>query len=114
MDIRPLAYLRAAYGAALLAAPRALLYPAARNRVDRAALAFARVLGARQVGEALLITERGAQEGWARAGAAVDALHAVTTVALAVARPERRRLALANAAVAMVLTAEGLRETARS
>lgn len=110
MGIRPLAYLRTAYGAVLLAAPRALLESAARNRIDRAALVFARVLGVRQLMEALLITERGPQGRWARAGAAVDGLHAVTTLALAVAKPARRRLALANAFVAIVLAPEGLHE----
>ncbi len=94
----------------LISAPGLLLRELAHARVDRAALAFARVLGARQLLEALLIAGPRADCRRLRIGAAVDAVHAVTAIVLAVTRPRHRRLALANAVVAAALAAEGLRE----
>lgn len=104
---------RIVYGAVLLARPEALLLPVARGSVDARARAFARVLGVRQLAEAVLLGER-PRAGWRLAGACVDALHALTMAAVAALDPGRRRPAAANAAVAGLLAIEGAREWRRT
>ncbi|GAB2568032.1 hypothetical protein Aab01nite_44000 [Paractinoplanes abujensis] len=93
---------RAGWGAALLLVPEPLLRRAAGAPVPAAATTVARVLGTRQLVQAVVMT---AVPGRRAAGlsAAVDALHAATGVALAVASPRWRRIALADAAFATVL-----------
>lgn len=97
--------LRAAYGAALLAAPRATLRHVPGADTGGGVPVFARVLGARQLAEAWLT--RGGRATPATVGAAVDAIHAATAVGLAVVDGRHRPLALANAAVATLLAADG-------
>ncbi len=91
-------------GASLLIAPETLLGDLHNQRVDRAARMFARVLGARHVAEAAVLARRHTHE-WILAGAAVDAMHALTMVLLAWLRPPRRELALSSATGATLLAA---------
>src|SRR3954447_14126230 len=93
---------RAAYGLALLAAPRRALGGTRLGAGEPGAVAFARVLGARQLAEAAVLARRPAG-GAVRArrreprmlllGAGVDALHGVSMLALCALSPRRRRLA---------------------
>jgi hypothetical protein len=96
---------RLVYGLSLIVRPEALIRPLS-GQVDRASRTFARVLGLRQVAEAVVLRHHTGPR-WATAGACVDGIHAATMVALA-ARGGHRRLAIANASVATVLTALGL------
>jgi hypothetical protein len=72
--------------------------------------AFARVLGLRQLAEAMLLARHRRSGRWPLAGAAVDAVHAVTVAVIAAHSERRRGLAPLNFATASALTAEGLRE----
>jgi hypothetical protein len=100
---------RLLYGSALVLAPDALLGELHAGAVDRRARTFARVLGARQVIEAMLVGP-GASPRRIRLGAAVDGVHALTMVTLAAVDPRRRGLAGANALVATALALLGLEE----
>lgn len=109
-SLRVVAVARATYGSALLIAPRPILGLFGRERPHRGAVAFARILGARQLTEAILLELHGS-ESWIAAGAAVDAIHAITALALAGLRDDAEQTndLLANAAVATALALEGLR-----
>jgi hypothetical protein len=98
--------LRLGYGIALLVWPNLVGRPFSGGPLDRPSRAFARVLGARQILEALVL-RRHRRRNWVLGGAAVDGLHAVTMLGLAARDRRHRRLALANAAVAAAFTAEG-------
>jgi hypothetical protein len=111
--MKPRYALRIAVGALLIAKPRAVLSDLPHERIDRSAMLFARVLGARNVVEGLVLGER-PSPGLIRAGAVVDSLHALTMAGLAVARPERRKLALANLATASALAFEGFHRARRA
>jgi len=107
--VRGLTAIRACWGAALLIAPGAVLGALAHQQIDRPARAFARILGARDLVQAATIARRPTR-GWILGGAAVDATHATTMVALAWMLPDRRRLALTNAVTAGAFAAAGLYE----
>jgi hypothetical protein len=96
----PIAPLHAAYGAVLLFAPRVLTqaFPGA----DARTIAFARILGARHLTEAAILS-RHRSARWLAAGGAVDAAHAATMIGIAAWLPARRRSALANSAIAATL-----------
>jgi hypothetical protein len=99
-----LSLLRATWGAALVAVPRLLLPPPR----DRAAVAVARVLGARQLAEAAVLRrERSAGRRWV--GVVVDAVHAGTAVAAGLRWPRRREQAALNVVTAVALAALGAR-----
>ncbi len=100
------------WGAALLSAPRTILGDLPYCRLDRPARAVARVLGARHLAEAV-VTGRGRSRGLILAGAAVDAIHAVTFAALASLRPGRRKLALTNVTTASAFALAGVVEYRR-
>lgn len=102
-----LTLVRAAWGAALLLAPGRVLSALPHQQIDRSACAFARVLGARNLAQAAVIARRPTR-GWILAGAAVDATHATTMVALALLKPDRRKLALTNIATAGAFASAGL------
>lgn len=104
-----LSWVQTLLGGALLLAPRFVLASVGHERIDRPAVAFARVLGARHLLQVAVMGRRPAR-GRTLAGAAVDAIHASTMAGLAVARADRRRFALANAAVASALAVAGVRE----
>jgi hypothetical protein len=105
--LRALIALRACLGATLLAAPRVLLGDLPHQRIDRTACVFARMLGARHLLEAAVLARRHTH-GWLLLGAAVDATHSLSMLALARLRPDRRELALSNAAMAAVLAGQGV------
>lgn len=93
----------AAWGGALLGVPGALVHRLTGRRADEAETVVARVLGARQLLQAAAVGRWPHRAG--RIGAVADGLHALSMVALAVARPRYRRPALASAAVAVGLSA---------
>ena len=99
--------LRVVAGAALLIAPGTVLGDLPHQEVKGAARAFARILGARHLVEAAVLM-RDHTHRWVLLGAGVDAVHAATMVALAVARPDERRLALTNAVTAGALAGAGV------
>ena len=93
--LRAVTAVRVGWGAALIAAPRPLLRGLARadGPADRVAVAVLRVLGVRHVAQA--VGEMlGPQPIVRYLGAAVDGLHALTAVGLAVLDPRWRRGAL--------------------
>jgi CHASE2 domain-containing sensor protein len=98
--------MRLAYGIALLVRPDLVCRPFSGGPVDRPSRVFARVLGARQVVEALVL-RRHRRRNWVLGGAAVDGMHALTMLGVAARDRRHRRLALANAAVAAGFAAEG-------
>lgn len=100
------------YGSVLLLAPGEVLHALSHEPIDRRALTFARVLGARHLLQAVIV-DRHASKRRLRAGALVDAGHAVTMVVLAVLRPERRWLAGGSALAAATFAAAGILETGR-
>lgn len=103
--------LRAAWGAALLLVPGRVLRALPHGQIDRPARGFARVLGARDVAQAALIARRPTR-GRILTGAVVDATHATTMVALALLRPDRRKLALTNVATASAFAIAGVHRAA--
>ena len=107
--MRGLTAIRTCWGAALLIAPGAVLGALPHQQIDRPARVFARLLGARNVAQAALIARRPTQR-WIPAGVAVDATHAATMVALALLRPDRRKLALANVATASAFAVAGVHQ----
>jgi hypothetical protein len=90
---------RAAWGGALLVAPRPALRLLGAGEVPTAAVVVARVLGARQVAQALLTRHRPTRQV-ILASSATDALHAASDVALAVLSGRWRRPAMTDAAIA--------------
>ena len=103
---RVTAAVRAGYGLVLLLVPDRFLAVGARPPIPASAVAVARVLGARHVLQSIVTVAvpTGRVVG---AGAALDALHGSTDVALAALSPRWRRIALADAALAAVLAAAG-------
>jgi hypothetical protein len=88
---------RAAYGLVQLAAPGVLVNAIKGRRTDRPTGAVIRVLGGRHLVEAVLTVAIGTPRAHA-VGGGLDALHAMSMYAVAVASRDRRRLALASAA----------------
>ncbi len=97
---------RATYGAALLALPRQALGGRRFGAQESGAILFARLLGARQLLEAGVLARR-PRRRMLLAGAAVDAAHSASMLALCALSPSHRRLAAASAAVAAGLAAAG-------
>ena len=108
-SLRLLIGARTLWGVALLIAPGAVLSDLLHQRIDRPSRAFARILGARHLIEAV-ITGRRHTRGWILIGVAVDATHVATMAVLAWLRPDRRELALTNAATATMLAVAGVYE----
>ncbi|MBA3844289.1 MAG: hypothetical protein H0X39_17010 [Actinobacteria bacterium] len=90
----------------LLCAPEVVVYAVPRSGADSTVRIFARLLGVRQLVEAAVVG-RHASSNWLVAGAAIDATHSASMLALAAARPARRRLVLANAIVAATFAGVG-------
>ena len=109
--LRPIAVLRICFGLLLLLAPRSVLGIGRASHVNRWLLGYCRILGARHLIEALWLVRH---PWWTRAGATVDGLHAASAVAIALARPERRRMACLNALTAGAFAIEGAREAPRA
>lgn len=107
----PVTAIRALGGAALLLAPDAVLCKLPHQQIDRSTRLFARILGIRYLAQAAIVDSQTAGisgRRWILAGAAVDAIHATTMVALALLKPNQRKLALTNATAASAFAAAGL------
>ena len=104
--LRAAAVARTGWGLALLLAPDALARAGRRPSATPAAVTVARVLGTRQLAQAVVTTAR-PSASVAAASAAVDLLHAATGVGLAAVSPRWRRIALVDAGVAAGLAACG-------
>jgi hypothetical protein len=106
--MRPASWLRTALGTTYLLVPQWV--PSMLGvQVDRRARVVVRILGARNVIQSVVISLAPARAYAPAIGAAVDALHAASMVALAAVDERRRRLALADAGVAAAFGAAGLR-----
>jgi short-subunit dehydrogenase len=104
---------RAGWASVLLLAPERVLRIGGRPSPPAAAVAVARVLGARQLAQAVAVAARPSGPV-AGAGAVVDAIHAGTDVGLAATSARWRRIALIDATVAAALAAAGWRTARRA
>jgi hypothetical protein len=95
---------RACYGAALLCAPGLVLGLSTGHAPSQRARAVTRTLGARHLAQAVLTLWR-PRPAVFLAGAGVDACHAASMLALAVADPRMRRARVADAVTAAAFTA---------
>lgn len=107
VSVRYLEVIRAGWGAALLAAPRAVLTGMRAVHVDRKALVVTRILGARQLVQAVLSGVNPTPEILA-AGVWVDAVHSLTAFGLAVADRNRARVGVVDGLVAALWARFGL------
>jgi hypothetical protein len=98
---------RVAWGTVLLLRPDAGLCVRPEPALRRRARVFARVLGARQLLEVLVLSRRRSRR-WIELGAAVDGVHGASMLALAALRPDWRRVAAVNALLAGLLALLGL------
>lgn len=106
---RPIEIFRGSWGAALLVAPRFVLQEVHHVEIDPRSLVVTRILGARQLAQALLSGIRPSPEVLAM-GAWVDAAHAVSAAALAVLDPPRARAATTDVVVASIWAVAGYRD----
>jgi hypothetical protein len=106
------AAIRMAWGTVLLLVPNSVLRTVGARRGDARASRVARMLGARQLLQGV-IAVRHRSRSWILGGAAVDATHAATMLALAIKRPDYRRPAMASALTAGCFTVAGLRAVRR-
>jgi hypothetical protein len=97
VSVQPL--LRAAWGGALILAPRPALQLLGAGDVPGSGLVVARILGARHVLQAFVTRVQPGRPVFV-AGGVTDALHAASDVLLAVVAPRWRRPALTDAALA--------------
>ena len=82
-------------------------------RVDHRARRVVRILGARYLAQAVMISSAPRTPFAPGIGAAVDLIHASSMVALAAVDQRRRRLALADAGAATAFAAAGWRNARR-
>jgi hypothetical protein len=107
-----LAAIRAVWGTTLLLAPDSVLRTVGAARLDALTRCVAQALGVRELIQAMLAVRyrsRASNLG----GAAVDATHAATMLALAIRRPASRRPATASALTAAAFAIAGLRPGCR-
>jgi NAD(P)-dependent dehydrogenase (short-subunit alcohol dehydrogenase family) len=104
---------RAGWASVLLFAPERVLRIGGRPSAPPAAVAVARVLGARQLTQAIVTATRPSGPV-AGTGAAVDAIHAGTDVVLAAISARWRRIALIDATIAAALAASGWRSARKA
>ncbi|MHA3701790.1 hypothetical protein ACXR2U_06365 [Jatrophihabitans sp. YIM 134969] len=109
VQLRPVEVVRAGWGAALLTCPGLVLQHVHRVRVDTASQRVTRVLGARQLGQALLSGVAPSPEVLAM-GVWVDAAHAATAVAFSLSDRTRWRAGVTDAVIAAVWAAFGYRD----
>ncbi|WP_344915434.1 SDR family oxidoreductase [Streptosporangium oxazolinicum] len=109
--VRAIEVARAAWGLALLMAPAQVLRVLG-GRGNRGAKAVARLLGARQLGQAAWSGLRPSREVLA-GGAVTDLVHAGTVLALGAANGRWRRVALSDAGIALAWSLAGLRDSGR-
>ncbi len=108
MNVRRIELMRAAWGVVLLAAPSAVLHLVRAARVDRKAVVIARILGARQLFQALM-SGIGPSPEMLAAGVWVDTVHSITAFGLAVIDRRRVRVGVADGIVAALWAGLGLR-----
>ena len=106
---RKIELFRAGWGAALLVAPRHVMTNVHHVRVDRKSVVIARILGARQLTQAVLSGVRPSPEVLAM-GVWVDAVHAISALALAVLDRPRARAGMTDTAVASLWAGAGYRD----
>ena len=94
---RRLLAVRAGYGLALAVRPAAVAALAGSGAVSHRDVVVVRLAGLRHLAQAAALRSR---PGLAPVGAAVDAAHALSMIALAVLDSERRRLASTEAGIA--------------
>lgn len=99
MSVRRIEIARAAWGGSMLFAPRWTLETLHRIEVDRKSLVIARILGARQLAQAVLSGVHPSPEVLAM-GVWVDVAHAASALGLAAADRHRASASLTDAAVA--------------
>ncbi|MFC7529154.1 hypothetical protein [Actinoplanes sp. GCM10030250] len=104
--LRSAAVVRTGWGLALLIAPEVLLRMGGRATAPPVAVTVARVLGTRQLVQAVVTTALPAGRV-AGVSAAVDAMHAATGAVLAVMSARWRPVALVDMTVAAGLAAAG-------
>jgi hypothetical protein len=93
---------RLLWGASLVVAPRVVLRCCEPRYPRGATIGLARLLGAREIGQALLLGR-----GYRRTGATVEGVHGASMLWAAARFPAERRCALGAAAVsALLVTAE--------
>ncbi|MFF5111295.1 SDR family oxidoreductase [Streptosporangium sp. NPDC000509] len=110
--VRAIEVTRAVWGLALLLAPSQVLRVLGGRR-SRGAKVVARLLGARQLGQAAWSGLRPSRSVLA-GGAVIDLVHAGTAVALGVVDGRWRHVALSDAGVALAWSLAGLRDSGRS
>lgn len=108
-----LAAIRAAWGAALALAPGSVLRAVGAGRIDARTRRVTRVLGARELIQAMLASRCRSRRS-SLAGAAVDGTHAASMLVLAVWHPAYRRPAAASALTAATFATAGLRSAVQS
>lgn len=113
MQLRKIELARAAWGGALLLAPRAVLENFHHVRVDPRSIRITRVLGARQLTQAVLSGLDPSPEVLAM-GVWVDTAHAASAVGLAVLDRTRARAGLSDATVAGLWAVAGYRDLSNS
>lgn len=99
---------RAGYGAALLLAPGPMLRLCTGQPASSAARRVTRLLGARQLIQAVLTAGTGPSATRLRIGAAVDLAHATSMAGLAIADRRVRAATAADALMATTLAVTGL------
>lgn len=109
---RQIELLRAAWGVALIIAPRQVMENVHHVKVDTKSVVIARILGARQLTQAALSGFRPSPEVLAM-GVWVDAVHALTALGLAGADRSRARAGLTDTTVAGLWAGAGYRDLLR-
>ena len=109
LPLRAIEIVRAAWGAALLIAPRQMLERVNHVHVDPASVVVARILGARQLTQSILSGVSPSPEILAM-GVWVDAAHALSALGLAGVDRTRARAGLTDGAVAAVWAVLGYRD----
>lgn len=104
---------RALYGTFLLVAPHTAIRTVTGESDRRVAATVVRVLGVRHLLQSLTI-ERSESCGWLIVGIVLDIIHALSMVAVAIFKPNNRRLATLSVAVACGWTLNGLRAIKRN
>ena len=107
MNVRGIELMRAGWGAVLLAAPGTVLHLVRAVRIDRRALVITRILGARQLFQALL-SGIGPSPEMLAAGVWVDTVHSITAFGLAVIDRRRIRVGVVDGIVAALWAGLGL------
>lgn len=107
--LRSIEIVRGLWGAALLAAPEAVLTRVHGVQADRTAVTVARILGARHLVQATLSGVNPSPEVLA-AGTWVDSVHSATAFGLATADSRRARAGITDGIVAAVWALFGLRD----